>query len=421
MLPRSLRTWAALCLPILLVACGEPEPPAAEAVGGQGEVASSTSLSWGRNLTAAFREARKLDHLVLAYVFWDSSWCPACASLERRVFDRSESAAIGEACVPVMVSHEQFATAEEHAFARRYRVRVVPTLLILTPEGDVLHRQVGGLFPLSALGQEAHATTPELLGIGDLLSLLTEARRRDGADRARMAELTTRSDAASRIELSHIHRSRARWIEEISLLERAAAETPGVDVEEALIDALVESDRKREATARLHALLERDGAHAHAPLWRLRVLLLREGRSDETPTPDELKEQDSSLTAVVRRAARRGNTHLEATARLERAELFRRAGKMDWMREDLLWFDRGMSKRSPLRGLPAELLLRLILLQRTARATAAAKVSEEWLRRQYPNSVQYQYATHGVAAVPIPTADSLKPEPAAGLNARGSR
>jgi len=91
------------------------------------------------------------------------------------------------------------------------------------------------------------------------------------------------------------------------------------------------------------------------------------------------------------------------------------------MREDLLWFDRGMSKRSPLRGLPAELLLRLILLQRTARATAAAKVSEEWLRRQYPNSVQYQYATHGVAAVPIPTADSLKPEPAAGLNARGSR
>ena len=59
------------------------------------------------------------------------------------------------------------------------------------------------------------------------------------------------------------------------------------------------------------------------------------------------------------------------------AELFRRAGKKDWLHEELLWFDCGMSERSPLRGLPAEMLLRLILLQRTAQATGAVKASEE--------------------------------------------
>ncbi len=78
--------------------------------------------------------ARAEDKLLL--VHFDASWCQPCHWMERHAFaDEALATFVHEHFVPVVLRADEKQTAE---LCRRYEVELLPTLLVLDPEGNLI-------------------------------------------------------------------------------------------------------------------------------------------------------------------------------------------------------------------------------------------------------------------------------------------
>ena len=114
-------------------------------------VASSASaqqaIHWQPTLETANRLAGQTNRLVLIH-FW-TDWCKSCAQVEQEVFSRPDVAAALETdFVPVRLNADHFP-----AKVREYGVSVLPTDIILTPQGQPVDKLVGSSDPSQYLGQ----------------------------------------------------------------------------------------------------------------------------------------------------------------------------------------------------------------------------------------------------------------------------
>ncbi len=93
-------------------------------------------MPWATDIVSARQLAAARRQLVLLHFSADS--CPPCRRLEQRVFNQEAFAhAIGEMLVPVKIN-----VSEYPELAREYDVRAWPTDIVITPEGQELHRMV---------------------------------------------------------------------------------------------------------------------------------------------------------------------------------------------------------------------------------------------------------------------------------------
>ena len=91
---------------------------------------------WLESFDAALAEAA--DKKVPVLVRFTASWCNPCRMMDARVWpDARVKAAIAERAVPLLIDIDEDANAE---VLRRYGVRGVPTLLLVSANGDELAR-----------------------------------------------------------------------------------------------------------------------------------------------------------------------------------------------------------------------------------------------------------------------------------------
>ncbi len=107
------------------------------ALGSQGF--SQQPIRWEASLENAQRLATQTNRLVLIE-FW-TTWCVVCRRMDAEVYSQpSVAAEIATDYVPVKINAEYFP-----ATANRFGVSAVPTVVILTPNGQVLEVIRGGL------------------------------------------------------------------------------------------------------------------------------------------------------------------------------------------------------------------------------------------------------------------------------------
>jgi YHS domain-containing protein/thioredoxin-related protein len=94
-------------------------------------------LRWHPTVESAKREAANTNRLVLIH-FW-ADWCSACKKMEREVLNQPQvAAAILVNYVPVKVNADFFPTT-----SKQYGVTVLPTDVIVTPEGQLIQKFQG--------------------------------------------------------------------------------------------------------------------------------------------------------------------------------------------------------------------------------------------------------------------------------------
>jgi len=79
-------------------------------------------------------------------LYFGADWCPPCQRMRGEVFSQQRVAeAIEQDFVPVKMDlTDRSATdSRAHQMARRFQVRAVPTLILLSPQGEVLARRAG--------------------------------------------------------------------------------------------------------------------------------------------------------------------------------------------------------------------------------------------------------------------------------------
>lgn len=100
-------------------------------------VFAQQSIQWQPTLDVAKRIAGQTNRLVLIH-FWSPS-CEPCRMMERDVFPRPDvAAAVESSYVAVKLAADHFP-----ATARQYGVSALPTDVVITPQGQVLNKNVG--------------------------------------------------------------------------------------------------------------------------------------------------------------------------------------------------------------------------------------------------------------------------------------
>lgn len=180
----------------------EAEPEAPQPTPGAQQEAPEQKLSQETNFEAAAQRAEQEGKLLLVE-FTGSDWCGACMQMHRSVLDKPEFAAgIRHGFIPVYLDYprktEQPAELKKQnsELARRFAIQGFPTLLVLTPAGELCGGFAGCRTRvqdvLDILGEAQHAarklkeaaTLPpkeRLAILADLYRALPEALRPSAA------------------------------------------------------------------------------------------------------------------------------------------------------------------------------------------------------------------------------------------------
>jgi protein disulfide-isomerase len=140
---KSFKIYVTVSLLIsLLVACGkESQSTSVVAVG---SIEAASDLTWETDFEAASLQAKKAGKQMLLN-FTGSDWCGWCIRLDKEVFSQAEFKAYAkDALILVELDFprgkelDASTKAQNEALAQKYEIRGFPTILILSPEGELV-------------------------------------------------------------------------------------------------------------------------------------------------------------------------------------------------------------------------------------------------------------------------------------------
>lgn len=97
-------------------------------------------IPWKSSLSVAMQQARRTNRLVMLDFYTD--WCAFCKKLDRETYTHPRVVQLAKQVVPVRMNAEK----EGRTSAMKYGVTGFPTILFLTPQGNVAGR-IGGYLP----------------------------------------------------------------------------------------------------------------------------------------------------------------------------------------------------------------------------------------------------------------------------------
>jgi Tfp pilus assembly protein PilF len=286
------------------------------------------------------------------------------------------------------------------AFRQRALIRVDPVLLLMTPEGDILHRQYTRLYPAYDAQGGAFPDWPEtLLTAEDLLALV----RRVAAERTQREEEVRRlqetEGAAAAIALASIYRSRGRPERARDALRALLDSEPSVEAREALADLLDAMGSPDEARAEYEALLRSDAGHERADQWRYDVERLRL-TTGWAAAPATASDADDPVAVLRRLAETVSDEELAARIQLTLVKAARIRGKEDDFRAGLAWLAERVGTEEnvdvPKWTAPTLYLLLEVELMAGRAWRRRAEASGWQLVRTWPESTEAQLAKHGM-------------------------
>lgn len=99
--------------------------------------AQAADITWRSSLSSAMTEAKKSGKPVL--VDFSATWCGPCKQMKQTTFKDAKVIAESRKWVMVRVDID-----DQEKVAEKYKITAVPTLLIMSPQGKVVAREVGG-------------------------------------------------------------------------------------------------------------------------------------------------------------------------------------------------------------------------------------------------------------------------------------
>lgn len=103
------------------------------------DVSAPVKLTWRSDAKAAEQEAAKLKRPLL--VFFSAEWCTPCKEMLARSFaDPAVAETIARRFVPLLVDMTNDDEAA-HSVAERYKVRAMPTLLVVRGRDERLRQE----------------------------------------------------------------------------------------------------------------------------------------------------------------------------------------------------------------------------------------------------------------------------------------
>ena len=111
--------------------CTAPQTKQAQADG---------QIQWQTDLTAAMAQAKAAGKTVIVD-FW-ATWCGPCKMMEEQTWPNADVVAAAANFITVKQDVDKF-----RAVAQKYNISGVPTVLFLSPDGTIKHRQVGFMPP----------------------------------------------------------------------------------------------------------------------------------------------------------------------------------------------------------------------------------------------------------------------------------
>lgn len=110
------------------------------------QLSRADGLDWLGDLEAAKERAKQEYKFILLY-FSGSDWCPACKRLKAEVFDQSDFAdfarpkfVLVQADLPRYHPIGHLQLQANRALEKTFHVASLPTVIVLTPDGQELHR-----------------------------------------------------------------------------------------------------------------------------------------------------------------------------------------------------------------------------------------------------------------------------------------
>lgn len=112
-----------------------PARPACAGLGG------NSKLKWHSNLKTAQKQALQQDKPML--IVFGATWCPPCRKLESDTLaDKKVVAMIEQSFVPVHLDYDK-----EPRIVKVLEIEKLPSIVVLSPEADLLHRSEGFSVP----------------------------------------------------------------------------------------------------------------------------------------------------------------------------------------------------------------------------------------------------------------------------------
>jgi thiol:disulfide interchange protein DsbD len=110
-------------------------------------VSSSSESKWNTDLNAALQEAKKSNKTV--FVDFYADWCPYCRELDEKTFsDPQVQQKLVQNYIMVKINVDQNPTPSSE-----YKVYSLPTLLVLSADGQEIRRIEGYQAPVQLLSQ----------------------------------------------------------------------------------------------------------------------------------------------------------------------------------------------------------------------------------------------------------------------------
>lgn len=364
-------------------------------------------IAWRESWAVARKEAAARNQLVLLYAGIDPRTCPPCRYLETEFFVDPVLEPLNRWCVPLYLPTEgttRELTPADRALVDRLDLTVLPVLVLLTPEGGVIHRQAAGLYAVYNLDRRIVSGAPE--GLLTPARLLEIVKQRIAAARVtdeRIRKLQRTPGPAAAFELTELLAAREEYEAAIEVAERSQAETPSLEMK-ARLAALMHRAGRRAAAERAYFELVRDQADHPLQLdWRLRHVLLRleaaQENDDTGPAAEALLA--AQLVEIAEHAAGQRRFATEASARAALAEIERRNDNEQALRRQLAWF-----AETYLATQPDEhgVLSSTVRLQVAELALGAGRLDEavahlERLQAEHPTSEEAQMIKHGLLAM----------------------
>ena len=97
----------------------------------------AAGITWRSSLSNAMTESKKSGKPI--FVDFSATWCGPCKQMKKTTFKDAKVIAESKKWVMVRVDID-----DQENVAKKYKITAVPTLMIMSPKGKVVAREMGG-------------------------------------------------------------------------------------------------------------------------------------------------------------------------------------------------------------------------------------------------------------------------------------
>ncbi len=346
--------------------------------------------TWMSDLGAAREIAKACGKPLLVYVCPAAAGCPAARHMDATLFTAENVASISEDAVSVRVELENVTDDATAKALRDMALALHPAVVVLSPDGKLLHLQYAGLYPaFDERGKVLPGSWGAELTPAELLKVVERAEARE----ARASKLAAQDRNEARIELAAIRAAQGRPAEARQLLRAVADVEVHTVGGPALARLLVRASQNAKAAAIYEGLVAAHPEHLDGQTWQYEAAALR------VDSADSVDRAVAARKTLAELATKAGSERVRVRSRLALAEQARATDDRPALTKllDGLEAAAGRAETAP-KAWTARMLFRLAGVEAMPDAKMLDRAERHYrmLIRSHPGSLEAQQVKHAM-------------------------